>query len=324
MLCRQAVQGSGVEIAASCEKAEDWKHFYFWGISAKKPSALSFPVEQVQALLGTVKADCAITSLAALDPKHLINHQGTTAWILLFVHALMNDKEGLVAVANGRSGVFTSAATVHGAFGSHVNWPESLLRKYDFDFGDRWPFVIPFIRHREASTPMQMAQSLRSPDCAMEVMGVAEFSEQTPEALLALFHAFHQRHGEDFKRPPLAGSTKFDSYTPVLQSLVAEAIKCSPASWDNGQLIITCDGAYLGYALKNSESEDKAQISDTLRKHCEDFYVLMRQAGDTWDKAVVRYFRKDGSWSFHVDFEREEAVTQGHTAASKLANAEKS
>jgi hypothetical protein len=105
--------------------------------------------------------------------------------------------------------------------------------------------------------------------------------------------------------------------------LVAEAIKCSPTSWDNGQLIITCDGAYLNYMLKNSESEDKAQISDTLRKHCEDFYVLMRQAGDTWGKAVVRYFRKDGSWSFHVDFEREEAVTPRHTTASTLADAEK-
>jgi hypothetical protein len=87
---------------------------------------------------------------------------------------------------------------VHGAFGSHVNWPESLLRKYGFDFGDRWPFVIPFIRHREASAPIQQAQSLRSPDGALEVMGVAEFSEQEPEALLALFHAFHQRHGDDF------------------------------------------------------------------------------------------------------------------------------
>jgi hypothetical protein len=310
-------------MATSCEKAEDWKHFYFWGISANKPSALSFPVEQLQALLGAVKADCAITSLAALDPRHLINHKGTTAWILLFVHALMNDKEGLAAVANGRSGLFTSAATVHGAFGSHVNWPESLLRKYEFDFGERWPFVIPFIRHREASAPMQMVQSLRSPDGALEVMGVAEFSEQEPEALLALFHAFYQEHGEDFKRPSLVGGTKFDSYTPVLQSLVAEAIKCSPAIWDKGQLAITCDGAYLNYALKNSESEDKAQISDTLRRLCEDFYVLMRQAGDTWDKAVVEYFRKDGSWSFDVNFEREEAVTQRHTAASTLANAAK-
>ena len=115
---------------------------------------------------------------------------------------------------------------------------------------------------------------------------------------------------------------KFDSYTSLLQSLVKEAITCSPASWNHGQLTITCDGAYLNYALKNSQSEEKAQINDNLRQLCEEFYVQMRQAGDTWDKAVVKYFRKDGSWSFEVNFDRAEAVTQRHTAASQLANAE--
>ena len=116
---------------------------------------------------------------------------------------------------------------------------------------------------------------------------------------------------------------KFDTYTPLLHSLVKEAIECSPASWDNGQLTITCDGAYLNYALKNNRSEEKAQISGNLRQLCEEFYVQMRQAGDTWDKAVVEYFRKDSSWSFEVKFDRGEAVTQRHTAASDLANAAK-
>lgn len=116
---------------------------------------------------------------------------------------------------------------------------------------------------------------------------------------------------------------KFDSYTSLLQSLVKEAITCSPASWNNGQLTITCDGAYLNYALKNSQSEEKAQISDSLRQLCEELYVQMRQAGDTWDKAEVKYFRQDGSWSFEVNFDRAKALTQRHTAASQLANAEK-
>jgi hypothetical protein len=43
-------------------------------------------------------------------------------------------------------------------------------------------------------------------------------------------------------------------------------------------------------------------------------------AGDTWDKAVVEYFRKDGSWSFEVSFDGAEGVTQRHTAVSDLAN----
>jgi hypothetical protein len=37
---------------------------------------------------------------------------------------------------------------------------------------------------------------------------------------------------------------------------------------------------------------------------------------------VVEYFHKDGSWSFEVNFDRAEAVTQRHTAASRLAKAE--
>lgn len=114
---------------------------------------------------------------------------------------------------------------------------------------------------------------------------------------------------------------KFDSYTALLQSLVGEAIAFSPESWNAGELIITCDGAYLNYSLKNGQSEEKAQINDDLRQLCEDFYVEMRQTGDTWDKAAVKYFREDGSWSFEVDFERAQAVTQRHTAASRLANA---
>jgi len=116
---------------------------------------------------------------------------------------------------------------------------------------------------------------------------------------------------------------KFDSYTQVLQSLVAEAIGCSPTSWNNGQLTITCDGSYLSYALKNSEAEEKAQISDALRKLCEDFYVVMRDAGEAWDEAVLKYFQKDDTWSFDVTFERSAAVTQRHIAAPQQANAKK-
>lgn|GEM_PF-2191594 len=185
----------------SSERFEDWKFYYFWGVSATKPSALSFQEQQVQALLSAVGADCAVASLAAVEPKYLINHKGTTVWILLLISALMNDKEGLSAVANGTSSLFMPAPIVHGAFSTHVNWPARLLEQYGADFGDHWPFVIPFVRHHAAGAPQELAQSLRSPDGVTEIMGVAEFSEHRPEALLALFHDFHERHGEDFKKP---------------------------------------------------------------------------------------------------------------------------
>lgn len=188
-------------MVTSYEQIDDWKLYYFWGLSSTKPSALTLQQQQMQALLSAVGADCALSSLGALEPRYLINHKGTTVWILLLLYALMNEKEALSAVANGTSSLFMQAARVHGAFGTHVNWPDHLLQQYCADFGGHWPFVIPFVRHQAASAPMQLAQSLRSPDGVMEIMGVAEFSDQQPEALLAVFHDFHERHGKDFAKP---------------------------------------------------------------------------------------------------------------------------
>lgn len=93
-----------------------------------------------------------------------------------------------------------------------------------------------------------------------------------------------------------------DRYTPRLIALVKESITCSPESWEAGYLTIDCDGSYMNYSLKNGESPDKAQISGELRQLCEDLYVEMRQSGDRWIKAVLHFFRADGSWSYKVDF----------------------
>ena len=130
-------------MVTSCEQIDDWKFYYFWGISSTRPSALAFQAQQVQALLAAVGAECAVSSLAALEPRRLINHKGTTVWILLLLYALMNEKESMSAVANGRASLFMEAARVHGAFGTHVNWPERLLQQYGADFGDHWRFVLP-------------------------------------------------------------------------------------------------------------------------------------------------------------------------------------
>jgi hypothetical protein len=101
---------------------------------------------------------------------------------------------------------------------------------------------------------------------------------------------------------------KFDRYTEQLTALIEEAISCSPASWTEGTLTIDCDGSYMNYALKNSGSAEKAQISAALRQLCEELYVVMRKAGDWWIKAVVHFFRKDDSWSFKVDFTYQDAL----------------
>ncbi|POZ60130.1 hypothetical protein [Chromobacterium alticapitis] len=104
---------------------------------------------------------------------------------------------------------------------------------------------------------------------------------------------------------------KFDLYTEQLTSLIQEAIACSPKSWHEGWLSIDCDGSYMNYALKNEQAEDKAQISSELRQLCEDLYVVMRKSGDWWIKAVIHFFRKDGSWSFKVNFTYQDSPASG-------------
>ncbi|SFG98560.1 hypothetical protein SAMN05518865_1278 [Duganella sp. CF458] len=97
-------------------------------------------------------------------------------------------------------------------------------------------------------------------------------------------------------------SNRFDRYNGHLIALLKESISCSPESWQAGYLTIDCDGSYMNYSLKNASSEDKAQISGQLRQLCEDLYVEMRESGDWWVKAVLHFFREDGSWSYKLDF----------------------
>jgi hypothetical protein len=182
----------------SFDSAASWQHFYFWGVSSKPPAELELQTRQLQALLGVVEVDATLASLAAFEPRYLINHKGVTAWMLLFVFAFANNREGLGAVAEGKASLFMPAEALRGSFESHVAWPPQLLAKYSFDFGQHWPFVIPFIRYRNAPAPRPLKESLKSPDGSIEIMGVAEFDEQRPEALLALFHDFHARYGSNY------------------------------------------------------------------------------------------------------------------------------
>src|SRR3954471_14488627 len=95
---------------------------------------------------------------------------------------------------------------------------------------------------------------------------------------------------------------KFAQYNSIIESLVTEAIACSPPSWNEGTLTIDCDGRAINYKLKNESQEEKAQISNTLRSLCEKLYVAMRDNGDQWTQSVIKFARKGESWGFHIDF----------------------
>lgn len=114
--------------------------------------------------------------------------------------------------------------------------------------------------------------------------------------------------------------SKFEQYTPILQALVGESIRCTPESWLNGTLTIECDGSYINYQLKNQEVTDKAQLSDDLRQLCEQLYVTMRQAGDVWHSAEVYFFQQAQEWSFRVQFNYAQAPTDESAATPEPVN----
>lgn len=115
--------------------------------------------------------------------------------------------------------------------------------------------------------------------------------------------------------------SKFEQYTPILQALVGESIRCTPESWLHGTLGIQCDGSYINYQLKNHDVTDKAQLSDELRQLCEQLYVTMRQAGDLWQSAEVYFYQQAQEWSFKVTFNYEQAPDATDSAVATPAAA---
>jgi hypothetical protein len=90
--------------------------------------------------------------------------------------------------------------------------------------------------------------------------------------------------------------------TYLIQELVRESIRCSPASWDGGALTINTDGSWVGYALKNDASADKALISAELKKLCEDLAVILWLKGDRWTRATLRFGGIRETVTFEIGF----------------------
>jgi hypothetical protein len=166
------------------ESAEDWSHWYFLGFSLATPRKLAFDPKKVEFLLSLVHAERVIAGLEPLDPRHLINDKGVTAWGALFVYAFLNDKESMLDASEGRALLFAPAGFLRESFSSHVNWPEELLARYCLEPSKGHPFILPFIVHQSAPQPQDIQRPLRLPDGSLEIFGVAEFNESEPEGLL--------------------------------------------------------------------------------------------------------------------------------------------
>ena len=93
-----------------------------------------------------------------------------------------------------------------------------------------------------------------------------------------------------------------DAYSEVILALTTEAIRCSPPSWTSGVLSIDCDGTAINYKLKNPEQTDEATLSDELRGLYEQLYVVMRENGDDWREADVRFEQHGKEWQMNTKF----------------------
>ena len=90
-------------------------------------------------------------------------------------------------------------------------------------------------------------------------------------------------------------TAKLDPYSDVLQRLVYEIEACSPPLWERGELSIQSDGAQLSYGLRNEGHPDRATLTDELRELIEEIFARMRDGGDGWKSARIRWWIEGGA-----------------------------
>jgi hypothetical protein len=167
------------------DKVEDWSQWCFLGFAPLHADTIdALDPGLVQSLLSLVQAEKVIGSVSPLDPRHLINHKGVTAWQALLVLALTKTKEGLQAVSEGNGLIIIPDSFLRPNYSSHVNWPEPVLSRYRLEPRGSHPFVLPFALHKSAARLQPLQTALRTPDGALEIWGVVEFNELEPVRLL--------------------------------------------------------------------------------------------------------------------------------------------
>lgn len=167
--------------------ATEWRHLYFAGVSKQPIDEINLTEAQVSGLLSMVDLNAAISSGTAIEPQYLINRKGTTPWLAMYALVHVNDPEALGLIANGKSRIHVPPNFIRGAFGTHINWPKEILKKYDLTVGEYRVFAIPFLVHKSVSKIGSFTQSMKAPDDSLEIFGVHELIEGDPEGLLKEF-----------------------------------------------------------------------------------------------------------------------------------------
>lgn len=87
----------------------------------------------------------------------------------------------------------------------------------------------------------------------------------------------------------------------LITKLIEESRLCAPSDWQAGTLTIQFDGNWLGYKLKNPQSDNKATISSELKHICEEFAMLMWINGKQWREAALSFEGENFTINFNYD-----------------------
>ena len=166
------------------QSAQDWRHMYFSAFSKSPAKEIDLNQNLVQGLLSMVGAGAAISTGAAVEPKYIINSKGLTVWLALHTVVYAQKPDALEKIHAGEAALNIPSSYLNGIFGEHINWPETMLAKYDLSIAEDNLFIIPFVIPKDGRELSKLSQSLKAPDGSLEIMGVHEFNESNPEAML--------------------------------------------------------------------------------------------------------------------------------------------
>lgn len=113
-------------------------------------------------------------------------------------------------------------------------------------------------------------------------------------------------------------ANKLDQYNTALMELLGEAVRCSPASWEKGELVIDCDGRRIDYKLTNEFSNEKASLSQELAQLSERYWTLFVKHQEPWSQSTIKFWRDGGEWEFNVAFKRPEPTPPEKTIPRSL------
>jgi len=176
------------EIMSQQPSATEWKQMYFYAITKKAPSEINLPQNLVASLLGMVGVKSAISTGEAIDPRYIINEKGTTTWLAMYALIATQNPEALTALKENGGLLHVPSPFLNSSFKTHINWPETIISKYNLKLENYNLITIPFLIPEGSGSLTKLSQSMKAPDGSMEIFGFEEFRENKPEHLLGVFN----------------------------------------------------------------------------------------------------------------------------------------